>query len=238
MPKHSSLKPCNAALLVALAAAFPLSVQAAGAARADFATGDVRVLAPDGRSRPLTKGAEIHNGELVDTGSGRAQLRFSDGAQVSLAPQTQFRIDDYRYAGREDGSEKGLFSLLKGGLRTITGFIGRNNRDNYKLTTTVATIGIRGTEYSVSYGNSISVTTGEGTIEVCNAAGCLILNSGETAFVPDANTRPTLTERRTELPPPAPDNDPTLPNFAGDTQDVFGHALEQVLHYYDYHWEN
>lgn len=196
------LKYSSAGLAVALIAAFPMAAQAVGAARIDFAMGDVKAVAPDGRSRALAKGAEVVSGEMIDTGSGRAQVRFTDGAQVSLQPQTQFRIDEYRFAGKADGSEKGFFSLLKGGLRTITGLVGRANRDNYKVTTTVATIGIRGTEYSVSYGNSINVTTGEGIVEVCNAAGCLIVNSGETAYVPDSNTRPIMTEKKTELPAP------------------------------------
>jgi len=202
--------------MAALAAAFPLTGHAANAARVDFATGDVKALAPDGRSRPLAKGAELASGETIDTGSGRAQVRFTDGAQVSLAPQTQFRIDDYSFAGKADGSEKGFFSLLRGAMRTITGLVGRTNRDNYKVNTTVATIGIRGTEYSVTYGNSINVTTGEGIVEVCNAAGCLIVNSGETAYVPDSNTRPVMTDKKAEIPPP-PVQEGQLPGFtAGD----------------------
>lgn len=199
-PKLSRALSC-AALLAVLAAGFPLEGLAT-AGRVDFAIGDVRALAADGRSRPLAKGAEVASGEMIDTGSGRAQLRFSDGAQVSLAPQTQFRIDEYKFAGQADGSEKGFFSLLKGAMRTITGAVGRSNRSNYRVNTIVATIGIRGTEFSVTYGNSISVTTGEGSNEVCNAAGCLILNSGETAFVPDSNTRPVMTDKKTEIPPP------------------------------------
>ena len=163
MPNDFKLKQSGAALMAALAAAFPLVGHAASAARVDFATGDVKALAADGRSRPLARGAEIANGEMIDTGSGRAQVRFTDGAQVSLAPQTQFRIDDYRFTGKADGSEKGFFSLLKGGLRTITGLVGRSNRENYRVTTTVATISIRGTEFSVIYGNSINVTTGRAT---------------------------------------------------------------------------
>jgi len=206
-PKHSS-----AVLMAALAAVFPLSGHAANAARVDFATGDVKALAPDGRSRPLARGAEIVSGEMIDTGSGRAQVRFTDGAQVSLAPQTQFRIDDYSFSGKADGSEKGFFSLVKGAMRTITGLVGRTNRDNYKVNTTVATIGIRGTEYSVTYGNSINVTTGEGVVEVCNAAGCLIANSGETAYVPDVNTRPAMTDKKAEIPPP-PVQEGQLPGF-------------------------
>lgn len=194
MPIEFKLKP-QAQLLFAISAAFPLGVYAAGAATVDFASGQVTAVQPDGRSRSLAKGGEVSAGEMVDTGTGRAQLRFSDGALVSLSPQTQFRIDDYQFRGQADGSEKGFFSLLKGALRTITGTIGRSNRSNYKLGTTVATIGIRGTEFSVAYGNSITVTTGGGSVEVCNAGGCLIVDSGQSAHVQDINTRPTHTRQ-------------------------------------------
>lgn len=222
MPNEFKMKHSSAALMAALAAAFPLTGHAAGAARVDFAMGDVKALAADGRSRTLAKGAEIESGEMIDTGNGRAQVRFSDGAQVSLAPQTQFRIDEYRFAGKADGNEKGFFSLLKGAMRTITGLVGRSNRDNYKVSTTVATIGIRGTEYSVTYGNSVNVTTGEGSNEVCNAAGCLILNSGETAYIADNNTRPVMTDKKTEIPPP-PAQEGQLPGFvAGDNTNSDG----------------
>ena len=220
MANEHMIKNSSAALTIVLAAAMPLAGHAATAARVDFATADVKALAPDGRSRPLAKGAEIASGETIDTGSGRAQVRFSDGAQVSLAPQTQFRIDDYRFSGKADGSEKGFFSLVKGAMRTITGLVGRSNRDNYKVNTTVATIGIRGTEYSVTYGNSINVTTGEGSVEVCNAAGCLILNSGETGYVPDSNTRPAMTDKKAEIPPPPPD--PVAVNISGNDTDKEG----------------
>ena len=229
MPNEFKMKHSSAALMAALAAAFPLSGQAASAARVDFAVGDVKALAADGSSRTLAKGAEIGSGEMIDTGSGRAQVRFSDGAQVSLAPQTQFRIDDYRFSGKSDGSEKGFFSLLKGAMRTITGLVGRSNRDNYKVTTTVATIGIRGTEYSVTYGNSVNVTTGEGSNEVCNAAGCLILNSGETAYIANNTTRPVMTDSKTEIPPPpAQGLGQDLPGYvAGD--DVTGNGAPAWL---------
>jgi len=211
MPIEFKLKP-GAAVMVALSAVYPIAGHAASAAQVDFAAGDVKALAADGSSRPLAKGAEIATGETIDTGNGRAQVRFTDGAQVSLAPQTQFRIDDYRFAGKADGSEKGFFSLLKGAMRTITGLVGRSNRENYRVSTTVATIGIRGTEFSVTYGNSINVTTGEGSNEVCNAAGCLILNSGETAYVADNNTQPVMTDKKAEIPPP-PVQEGQLPGF-------------------------
>ena len=38
--------------------------------------------------------------------------------------------------------------MLKGGIRAVTGYIGKRNRDAYKVHTAVATIGIRGTGHN------------------------------------------------------------------------------------------
>ena len=120
-----------------------------GAGNIQFASGDVSAVNTKGEKRSLSKGALINQGDTISTGAdARAQIRFSDGALISLQPQTQFRVDGFQYDGKTDGSEKGFFSLLRGGMRTITGLIGRFNRENYKINTPVATIGIRGTEYT------------------------------------------------------------------------------------------
>lgn len=201
MAKHFT--PRRMALAVSLA--FPMTVMAENAARVEFTSGEVRALAADGSSRVLQRGAQVASGDTVDTGSGRAQMRFTDGALVSLQPQTQFRIDQYAFAGKP-AEDRGFFSLIKGGLRTITGLVGKGNRSNYKLTTSVATIGIRGTEFSVVYGNSINVTTGDGAIDVCNGGGCLTVTDGQSAYVADDSTPPVIIEVKTDLPAPPPSN--------------------------------
>jgi hypothetical protein len=43
--------------------------------------------------------------------------------------------------------QRAFFRLLKGGFRTVSGLIGKANRSDYEVTTPVATIGIRGTDY-------------------------------------------------------------------------------------------
>jgi hypothetical protein len=214
----------RAALLGAIAAAYPVIGYSAPAARVDFAVGNVTAVAPNGQSRSLTKGAQIGEGETINTNSGRAQVRFTDGAYVSLQPASEFRIDQYRFEGKADGKEKGFFSLLKGGLRTITGLVGRNNKQNYQISTTVATIGIRGTEYTIQYGNSIQGTVGEGEIDVCNGAGCLSVTNGESYYVQSQEIKPALSNKRTDLPPPQPTNPP--PNFVqGNNTDSAGKPL-------------
>jgi hypothetical protein len=60
-----------------------------------------------------------------------------------------FRIDEYNYAGRQDGAEKVAFNLIQGGMRTITGLIGKLNRNSYLVRTPTSTVGIRGTNYNL-----------------------------------------------------------------------------------------
>jgi hypothetical protein len=189
-------------LVLAAALLVAPTLLAAPAARVEFAIGDVVATDTQGKLRLLTKGAQIAQGDTVSTNDGRAQLRFSDGAYVSLQPASQFRVDDYRFEGKADGSERGFFSLLSGGMRTITGLVGRTNKRNYQVSTAVATIGIRGTEYTLSYGGSVSGSVGEGEIVVCNGAGCINVTNGESYYVPDAQTRAVLTGKKSDLPPP------------------------------------
>jgi hypothetical protein len=190
-------------MAAALAAAFPGAVFAQVAARVDFAAGDVVALARDGRSRPLTRGAEVQVGETVSTQQGRAQMRFTDGAYVSLQPQTDFRVDTYVFDGRGSANESAVMSLLKGGLRTITGLIGRTNRDGYRLQTSTATVGIRGTSYAVTYdaGGSVTVFVADGAISISNDAGTTVLPGGNSAVVGNRNAPPATSTERPFLPP-------------------------------------
>ncbi|WP_028007911.1 FecR family protein [Solimonas flava] len=45
------------------------------------------------------------------------------------------------------GLQRAFLRLLKGGLRTVSGLIGKADPEEYRVTTPVATIGIRGTDY-------------------------------------------------------------------------------------------
>ena len=131
--------------LVILVLALALPLPALAAANVEFAVGDVQAINAAGVARSLGKGARIVSSETIRTTDGRVQLRFDDGAILSLQPNTEFRIDNYQFNGQQDGKERGFFSLLKGGLRALTGLVGRVNKETYKVTTSIATIGIRGT---------------------------------------------------------------------------------------------
>ncbi len=192
------------AMAAAIAACFPGGAYAAGVARVDFATGNVAAIAPNGQSRELRRGSEIEVGETVSTQRGRAQLRFADGALMSLQPQTEFKVEEFKYSGKADASDNIVMNLLKGGMRTITGLIGRTNRNAYRLKTEVATIGIRGTEYTVKYTNSIELFCTDGAVSVDNQSGSFTVPAGTGVMVSTNQTPPQQTENKPVLPPESP----------------------------------
>ena len=136
-------------LLAAFVLLAPLTA-AAQAGRIILAAGEV-VVVRGSQAVPAVAGTPVQAGDTIRVGpNSNAQVRFTDEGIVSLRSQTVFTIDEYAFSGQGDGSEKGLFSLLKGGMRTVTGIIGRlPRRDAYLVRTPTATIGIRGTHYTL-----------------------------------------------------------------------------------------
>lgn len=99
----------------------------------------------------LSRGSPIKEGDVITTEKDSyAQIKFPDGAIMTLKPSTSIAIKEHRFSEQEPEKDSSTFSLLKGGLRTVSGLIGkRGNRDAYKLNTATATIGIRGTVFDV-----------------------------------------------------------------------------------------
>ena len=195
-----SFKFKNAALLMALSAIYPLHSHGASGIT-QFAVGDVNVRRGQAVT-PLNRGQQINSGDQVITGrSGQTQLRFSDGGLVSLAPNSQFNIDKY---ADENKPEDGFFaSLLRGGMRAITGLVGKRNRDNYRISTSTATIGIRGSAFSANYNpdGTLNVAGEQDGIVVCTNAGCVELIVGEVVRVTGSDQLPQRTSARSNVPP-------------------------------------
>lgn len=186
-------------LAVLLWSGFPTAALANGLVA--FTQGEVQLRASDGSLRPAQRGSELRVGDAVETGQGRAQLRMVDGAYLSLQPQTVLRVDEYR-APSPGVAERGFLSLVRGGMRTVTGLIGRGDRDAYRITTPTATVGIRGTEFLVTaQDEGTRVRVAGGQVAVCTSAGCLVLAPGQTGFAPTANALPVRVARAPSAPP-------------------------------------
>jgi hypothetical protein len=182
---------------------------------------------------PLAKGDMIQDNDTVATGdASRAQIQLTDGAKIAIRPNSRLRIDEYVFVGQETGDpdnpvvstsgDRSVATLIKGGFRTITGAIGKENEEDYEVRTPVGVLGIRGTDYSAVFCNGdcnfvpgvnpnapiedglyLGVT--EGAIFFRNENADIDIQAGEYAFIPLADRVPVPLD----APPPVliDDND-------------------------------
>lgn len=133
----------------ALAATAAAASTIAGAFQ--FVAGDVRVVVA-GAERAARKGTPLATGDTIVTGRGAiAQVRLSDGAILVVQPDTRLAVTEFHYTAGQDGTEKVVYRLDQGGFRSITGVIGRRNKDAYVIETPIAQMGVRGTDHEPYY---------------------------------------------------------------------------------------
>lgn len=214
----SDQKYARLALLMGMVAAWPLTGLAA-AGLVQFTAGDVQLRRGETLSR-LSKGSELDGGDVVLTGTeGRAQIRFSDGGLVALYPDSQFTVT--RYAdGAGAGEDHFVVNLLRGGMRALTGLIGKRNPANYKVVTPTAVVGIRGSAFllAIDANGQVFVSGEQDEIEVCTQAGCVGVTAGEAVLVVSDQDLPVYTHTRALLPVPQVQT----PLVAGEQVDVQG----------------
>jgi hypothetical protein len=193
------------------------SLAQAAAGQVLFALGRVEIQR-GGQTLAAARGAAVEVGDVVSTGpTGLTQLRMQDGALLSLRYGSSMKVEEYRLpvapapvAGAKApaaGGGRSALRLLRGAFRTVTGLIGKGAGDSYSVVTPVATIGIRGTDYSAAYcsgdcggtADGLYVGVSNGGIEVRNDAGSLDLGDGQYGYVRDNATPP----ERSMVPPEA-----------------------------------
>lgn len=133
------------------------SVFAAGAGQVQHLSGTLSVQRADGSVRILSQKSEVNPGEVLTTQKDSyAQINFSDGSSMTMRPNTQMKLESYKFVQDQPQEDTAFFRLIKGGLRTVTGLVGkRGNQDAYRIGTSTATIGIRG-----SAGETLDCTQG------------------------------------------------------------------------------
>lgn len=195
--------------LVSAALLLP-AVSHAAAGQVLFALGRVEIQR-GGQVLAAARGMAVEVGDTLSTGpTGLAQVRMQDGALLSLRYGSTMTVEDYRVppaapAAAEQAAPKSaaaggraLLRLLRGAFRTVTGLIGRSSADAYSVVTPVATIGIRGTDYSAAYCSSdcgatpdgLYVGVSNGGIDLSNDGGTLALGNDQYGYVRDGGTPP------------------------------------------------
>lgn len=191
-------------VLASVSLSAPARAGTAPAGQVIVASGTVEALAPGGEARALRRRSPFYSGETIRTAAAsEVQLRFADGALLSLRADSEFRVDDYRYENDGGAGDRSVSTLIKGGLRTITGVIGKQDPQAYQVKTPVATIGVRGTHYEavLESPGSLVLAAWQGGIRVQNEAGTMDLGAGaDYAFARAEAARPP---RGLLVPPPA-----------------------------------
>ncbi len=178
---------------------------AAQAGTVIFANGEAQIIGADGKARNAARGDIVNEGDTLVTGqAGAMQLRMADDGFIAVRPDTRMTVQNFNWNGKEDGSERSVMSLVRGGFRTITGVIGKRNKENYLVRTPVATIGIRGTDHEPHYiappapGEPVIGEPGAynkvnvGSTFIANALGTVELGPNETGFASAIPGKPPL----------------------------------------------
>ncbi len=120
-------------------------VQATEIARVIAVTGGVTVEHA-GQSKALALKDSLRVKDIVRTNAtGKVQLMFTDDTIVSLGTNSQFAMEDYSSSGMKSFKS----NVAVGFVRFVTGTIVENNPEAFTVRTPEATVGIRGTTFSV-----------------------------------------------------------------------------------------
>lgn len=121
--------------------------QATVVGRVMLVQGELSAKDNSGSLRKLSPGDPVYEGEQLMTGNkSNAVVAFRDEGRISLQENTLFHVEKFQYDKAASG-ESAVLRLIKGGVRVVTGLIGRSNHDDYQFKVANATIGIRGTGF-------------------------------------------------------------------------------------------
>ncbi len=219
------LLPLVSCLSFATAAQSGGSTQIADAAgKVDLVEGDVRIYDKAMKARTVKVGDGVNESESIVTGAdGELHMQMADGGYIAVRPNTKMRIAIFRAEG--DENDKGVFGLLVGSFRSITGWIGKHSPRNYQVNTPTATIGVRGTDHEPLVIPEGSKEGEAGTYDKVNAGG---------SFIQTAHGRVEVAEHRAAFAAHAGTVAPRLldsvPNFFRPTRNeqVLEHRHEAV----------
>jgi hypothetical protein len=166
-----------------LAALMLFSCFGGGQAAAQEAIGDVSRIQGEASgtrgtaTQALGPNASVFPNEVVTTGDGaRLEITFKDNARLTLSEKVKLTIDSYIF------NRTGRLGTIKfevvGAFRFVSGRISKLARSDVSVTTPVANIGIRGTDFWAGPidNQALGVLLINGAVTVSNAAGTQTLN--------------------------------------------------------------
>jgi hypothetical protein len=205
MPRRTTRPKSIVISVLALSFALMICAAAFAADKAGTVThlsGPLFAKKADGSTRALSINSVVEQGDtLITEKRTYARIKFTDEGEMVLRPGTQFKVSSYQFDHAAPEKDKAVFNLVKGGIRSITGRIGkRGDQGSYRMETPTAVAGVRGTTYEcrICAGNCGAIPDGlylfvlEGMINVSNTAGSQDVKAGQYVYVSSAVSIPKI----------------------------------------------
>jgi len=145
-----------------------------------WVTGSIKATMPGASERTLSRRSAVYQSDTLTTDSNSSgEIVFTDNSILSLRNNTTLEIAKYHFAKNTSAGNSETLNLIKGGFRTITGAITKEDPQSYKVNTPVATIGVAGTVYSAyfdSHAADLFTKLDKGIVFISNSQGKITLS--------------------------------------------------------------
>lgn len=184
--------------------------------RVVWVKGSLTAVMPNKEERKLQRLSIIYLHDMLITDPQTyAQVVFTDNTLMTFRPGTKFYVDQYTFHPGKNKLNIGtsVMDLIEGGFRTITGLIAKTNPPSYQIRTPVATIGVRGTDYTVALAKNgelfIGYYAGEpcvtsvkkGSVEMCLDTKTPYANISVGGVVTGLTEQPGILQEKLEIIP-------------------------------------
>jgi ferric-dicitrate binding protein FerR (iron transport regulator) len=188
---------CASALCLAGVAASPARAQTRVGEAAVIQNEVVRVMGS--ATSQINVGDGLLRDETVHTGlASAARLVLADSTNLSLGPNATLKLDRTVFNDEHSYREIAI-RLTTGAFRFVTG---HSEKTAYKITTSLATIGVRGTKLDILHQRSKSIVVLlDGNSRVCTLSfQCIdLILPGDSAIITSANGKTLI--QKTNSPP-------------------------------------
>ena len=115
-----------------------------------FVAGAATRQAANAASQPIAKGLKLVQGDILRTDDqAYVYVRMADGGLLVLRPQSHLRIDHWLYNPQRPELSEIKYTLHSGVARYVSGRGSQAAKDKFRFNTTLAAIGVRGTDFTV-----------------------------------------------------------------------------------------
>lgn len=172
-------------------------------ARVALVRGNVTAVDAQESARTLQRDDTVGPGDTVETGpKGLAQLVFPDRSMIYVKASSRLRIQAFHFDPATPEKDASVTEVLKGGMRALTGILGKRSPDKTRFQSRVSTIGIRGTALEIAeVGDHWRVTFDFGQGYAETPAGRTEIQTGESVRIYPGQRPSVFIYRRMERDP-------------------------------------